>query len=83
MINEPKLRDCLIILAENVKKHHEVLSLAMDEIAALRETVRGLDPTFDEVFRDRKADLSSAEFRRQSAEIFDALIQLLKTGFVY
>jgi hypothetical protein len=50
--------------------------------AALRETVRGLDPTFDDVFRNRKADLSSVEFRRQSDEIFGALIQLLKNGAV-
>jgi hypothetical protein len=82
MINESKLRDTLIILAENVRKHHEILSLAMDEVAALRETVRGLDPTFDDVFRNRKADLSSVEFRRQSDEIFGALIQLLKNGAV-
>jgi hypothetical protein len=82
MINESKLRDTLIILAETVRKHHEILSLAMDEVAALRETVRGLDPTFDDVFRNRKADLSSVEFRRQSDEIFGALIQLLKNGAV-
>jgi hypothetical protein len=82
VINETALRDTLIILAENVKKHHEILSLAMDEIAALRETVRALDPTFDDVFRNRKADLSSVEFRRQSAEIYDGLIRLLKSGAV-
>jgi hypothetical protein len=44
MVNEGALRDTLIILAENVRKHHEILSLAMDEVASLRETVRGLDP---------------------------------------
>jgi hypothetical protein len=82
MINETKLRDTLIILAENVKKHHEILSLVMDETAALRETVRGLDPTFDDVFEKQKADLSSAEFRRQAAQLYDDLIQLLKAGLV-
>jgi hypothetical protein len=82
MINEAKLRETLIILAENLKTQHDTLSHAMDEIAALRETVRGLDPTFDDVFRNRKADLSSAELRQQAAELFDRLIQLLRSGVV-
>jgi hypothetical protein len=54
----------------------------MDEVAALRETVRGLDPTFDDVFRNRKADASSAELRKLAGQQFDGLIQQLKAGLI-
>ena len=82
MINEAKLRQTLIILADSVKKQHDALWAAMDEILALRQTVRGLDPTFDDVFRQRKADLSSAEFRAEMSKLYDDLIHILKSGDV-
>ncbi len=82
MINENALRDVLIALAEQAKTQHDVLSHLMDEVAALRQAVQGLDPTFDDVFRERKADLTSARMRRLAAQQFDDLIRRLKVGEV-
>lgn len=69
-------------MAHPPKTQQDVLSRVMDEVAALRETVRGLDPTFDDVFRNRKADASSAELRKLAGQQFDGLIQQLKAGLI-
>jgi hypothetical protein len=82
MINENALRDVLIVLLQQVKIQHEVLSRVMDEVAALRQTVRGLDPTFDDVFRERKSDLSSVAMRKAAAQQFDDLIRRVNDGEV-
>jgi hypothetical protein len=82
MINERALRQTLVWLTEQAKLHHEILSCVMDEVAALRQTVRGLDPTFDDVFRERKADFSSAGMRQVAEQEFDDLIRRLKGGEV-
>ena len=82
MINENVLRSVLIALAEQAKTQHEILSHVMDDVAALRQSVRGLDPTFDDIFRERKADLSSAAMRRVAAQQFDDLIRRLTDGEV-
>jgi hypothetical protein len=82
MINENALRDVLIALAEQAKTQHDVLSHVMDEVAALRQTVQGLDPTFSDVLRERTADLSSAQMQRLAAQQFDDLTRRLKDGEV-
>jgi hypothetical protein len=82
MLNETALREVLLVLTEHAKTQQDVLSHVMDEVAALRETVRGLDPTFDEVFRSRKSDLSSVQLRQLAAEQYADLIRQLKSGLV-
>ena len=53
MIQEGALREVLIALTKNGKMHTEQLMKLKDEVAALRETVRGLDPTFDDVLKEK------------------------------
>jgi hypothetical protein len=42
-IHEAMLRDSLVTLAEQLKLQYVMLSASLDEVAALRETVKGLD----------------------------------------
>ena len=82
MINENVLRDALVALAQQCKTQQDVLSHVMDEVAALRETVRGLDPTFSDVLNQQRQNQSSADIRLASNQLFDDLIQRLKTDVV-
>jgi outer membrane protein TolC len=82
MINEPALRDALLALAEQCKTQYFGLSLLIDEIAALRETVRVLDPTFDEVLRKKREEAASDDIRKAAIQQFDEIIQRLKDGEV-
>jgi hypothetical protein len=84
MINEEALRDALLALAEQHKTNYLMLSALMNEIAALRETVRGLDPTFTEVLEDRRAKSQEAgrEILREQIMFFDQIISRLKNGEV-
>ena len=53
-INQAHLRDTLIALARDGKMHTEMLWKIMDEVHALRATVRDLDPTFAEVLKRKR-----------------------------
>jgi hypothetical protein len=55
-----------------------------NEIAALRETVRGLDPTFREVLevkRDESEAIGERHIHNAIAE-YDQIVQRLKDGYV-
>jgi hypothetical protein len=84
MINEEALRDALLSLAEQHKTNYVVLSAVLNEVAALRETVRGLDPTFTEVLEDRriKSQEESRELTGMQIALFDEIIRRLKNGEV-
>lgn len=51
------------------------------ELVALRETVRGLDPTFGEVL-DNKREKSPDEAVLQSLRLLDEAIQKLKADLI-
>jgi len=84
VINEAALKDTLLSLAENNRMMYVALSSALNEIEALRETVRGLDPTFSEVMEDRRqrAAQNGAEVVQQIIAGYDLILQRLTDGYV-
>ena len=54
MINEDALRDTLVAFTNVAKAQIELVVSAMAEITAVRESIRGLDPTFDETFAQKR-----------------------------
>jgi len=84
MINESRLRETLLYLAEDNRINYIMIASLTNEIAALRETVRGLDPTFREVLevkRDESQERGEEHIRNAIAE-YDQIIQRLKEGYV-
>jgi hypothetical protein len=82
VIHDENLKQTLIGLTTHCRSLYENVSLLLEEVAALRDTVRGLDPTFDEVFAKRKSDISAAEIRRAGLRQYDEIIRQLKEGSV-
>lgn len=82
MLNEMVLKDALISMAEQYRFLYLVQSDLIDEIAALRETVRGLDPTFDEVLAQKRKENASDHIRQAAVPLLDAIVQRLKDGLV-
>jgi hypothetical protein len=82
MSNNAELQQALIVLAYTCKTSAlQIASLAV-EVAALRETVSVLDPTFQETFESRNREyqnLISQKFPDVTA-LFDDLIRRLKDG---
>lgn len=84
MINEPALRDALAALANQNKSQYIMLSTMLAELTALRETVRGLDPTFSEILEDRRRKAAAENTAIAAAIIqqYDVILQRLKNGEV-
>jgi hypothetical protein len=82
MINEAVLRDALVSLAEQAKAQHVGLCAVAQEVAALRETVRGLDPTFSELFEKQRQAQSIAEVESVAVGLLDEIIRRLRNGEV-
>lgn len=84
MINESALRDTLLAFATENRVNQIVMTSILNELVALRETVRGLDPTFADVLEDRrkKAEQSGAEIAASVLAGYDRIIQQLKDGYV-
>jgi hypothetical protein len=82
VINESALKDALLALAEQNKVQYAMISLVLDEVAALRETVRGLDPTFSEVLEQKRKESSTAQERVAVLRSMNEIIQRLKDGEV-
>jgi hypothetical protein len=73
----------LISLAQWSKAHTEALLDLTREIAALRDTVKALDPTFSDVLREKRGDwkkeiAGSFPQNLQPLGLHDELIQSLK-----
>jgi len=84
MINENALRDALLALAQDGKSHYLMFSEMLTEVAALRDSVRGLDPTFQDVLDQRRRERSAENVAIVNAVIrgYDEIIQRLKAGEV-
>ena len=84
MINETALRETLVVLAMQLKENHIAIFSVLGELASLREAVRGLDPTFEEVIeKTRKETREKMRVDFQShLQVYDSLIQQLKAGGV-
>ncbi|HTC61522.1 MAG TPA: hypothetical protein VK709_01655 [Candidatus Saccharimonadales bacterium] len=76
MVDESSLRDSLILVATELKKQYLMLSAILNELAAVRESVRGLDPTFSDVLAERQRRIAVEPDKSVSAQvkILDGLI---------
>jgi hypothetical protein len=86
MVNENALHNTLIILADATRAHADAISEVLIEIAAIRETVRALDPAFSEVLQEhRRANRADPEWRQAyaaSLRRLDELSRGLLDGYV-
>lgn len=84
MAGETNLQAFLLALNEDAKTQYIMISSVLAELAALRETVRGLDLTFGDVMeqkRQESAEQNAAIVQAVIAE-YDAKSQLVKDGLV-
>jgi hypothetical protein len=84
MINEPQLRDVLTALAMENRSSFVMTAAILNELTALRETVRGLDPTFADVIelKRQEAEARGAEEVARVLAGIDKMIESLKNGYV-
>ena len=84
MVNENVLVAGLVSLAELHKTHYLAFSAAINELAALRETVRGLDPTFSEVIEQKRKEQESLgrEVVLRQVNLLDSLIRAMKNDVI-
>jgi len=82
MIDEVALREVLVRLAEESKANHLLVSAMVSELAALREAVRGLDPTFSEVMTEKRREesVTGSPVEHDWLHWHDDMIQKLKAG---
>jgi hypothetical protein len=66
MVNEPILKEAVLSLFDQCESLHVTVFNLLDEVAALRETVRGLDPTFDDVLAQKRAAEKSDDSARKA-----------------
>jgi hypothetical protein len=84
VINESALKDALLALTEIAKNQYELIVSSMSEIAAVREAVRGLDPTFDDTLATKRQQAlqNILPITTRSVAILDGLARKLKDGEV-
>lgn len=84
MINENALRDALLALATDARSSYVMISSLLRELAALRETVRALDPTFADILEleRRQAAQNDNEEVRTIIAHYDEIIRRLDNGEV-
>lgn len=84
MIKETALRDALMAAINSSRTNYIMISSVLAELAAVRETVRGLDPTFADVLAQKQREAAAAT----SAEVkeiisgYDEILERLKAGEV-
>jgi hypothetical protein len=84
MINENALRDALLALATDGRSNYVMIASLLRELAALRETVRGLDPTFADILERKRQEAAQndAEVVEASIVRYDEIIRRLNNGEV-
>jgi hypothetical protein len=82
MVNESLLLESLVGLHQRTKELYVMILACGSELAALRDTVRALDPTFDGVLAKKRQDRSVLEDARQQAKLLDDAILRLKIGLI-
>jgi hypothetical protein len=84
MINESVLQSVVVSLAVENKKQYLMLSAVLNELAALRETVRALDPTFADVLEieQKRAADSTREAVLLQAALLDDVIRKAGVGLL-
>ena len=84
MINENALRDALLALATDGRSNYVMISSVLNELAAVREIVRGLDPTSTDALDQKRQEAaqSDAESARAVIARYDEIIRRLYDGEV-
>jgi len=84
MINENALRDALLALATDGRSNYVMISSVLNELAAVREIVRGLDPTSSDALDQKRQEAaqSDAESARAVIARYDEIIRRLYNGEV-
>lgn len=84
MINENALRDALLALATDGRSNYVMISSVLNELAAVREIVRGLDPTSTDALDQKcqEAAQRDAESARVVIARYDEIIRRLYDGEV-
>ena len=82
MINETALRDALLALTQDGRSTYVLLSSVLAEVAALRETVRGLDPTFADVLKEKRSEMAqkNSPIVRDVIRSYDEILARLNAG---
>jgi hypothetical protein len=78
MVNEPVLLDTLLSLLQHTRNQLLFNVASSSELVALRNSVRGLDPTFDEVLKQKQSEIPSLENAREIIAPIDEAIARLK-----
>ena len=84
MVNESALRDALLAFNEDAKSQYIMLSSILAELEALRETVRGLDPTFGDVMEQKRRESAekNADIVQAVIAEYDEKFRQMKDGYV-
>ena len=84
MINENALRDVLLALAEQQKTQYVMISSVLNEVDALRETVRGHDPRFADILEQKRLEAvqKQAAIVKIVIQQFDETLRRLNAGEV-
>ncbi len=84
MINEVALRDTLLAFATENRSSYVMMSSLLNELAALRETVRALDPTFAEVLEQKRKhyEKTNADIVQPLVAGYNEIIRRLEAGEV-
>jgi hypothetical protein len=84
MINDDALRETLIALAEQQEMHYKLHTAIIQELAALRDTVKALDPTFWETLQAnrRLREQENLETVAAVSRGLEETIRRLKAGLV-
>ncbi len=84
MINENALRDALLALATDGRSNYVMISSVLNEFAAIREMVRGLDPTSADTLDQKRQEAAQSDAESTSAVIarYDETIRRLYSGEV-
>jgi hypothetical protein len=84
MINENALRDALLALATDGRSNYVMISSVSNELAAIREIVRGLDPTSADILDQKRQEAAESDSESVRAVIarYDEIIRRLYNGEV-
>lgn len=82
MVNDAEQRQTLLEILALAKKTYEMARNALNEVAAVREAVRGLDPTFADVLEQKRTffrGTSRAALNEMTAQ-FESISQRVQAG---
>jgi hypothetical protein len=82
MVKDTEQREVLLELLVLAKKTFEMAQNALNEVAAVREAVRGLDPTFTDVLTQKRTiyrGTSLTTLDEMTAQ-FESIFQRVKAG---